>query len=62
MAMVKGKGVTTCLTQWKTSGFSRINKFATRRNLASKIIKKPWFILVFIVIVVAIVLIVRWVA
>lgn len=35
-------------TMEEPSGFRRINKFATRRNLALRLIKKPWLILVFI--------------
>ena len=44
------------------SGFRRINKFATRRNLALKLLKKPWLLPAFIGIVIAIVFIVRWVS
>lgn len=43
------------------SGFRKINKFATRRNIALKFLKKPWLILVFIGIVVGIVLVVKWI-
>ena len=41
------------------SGFRRPISFATRRNLALKLIKKPWLILAFIGIVVAIVVFVK---
>lgn len=48
-------------TMEDASGFRRPISFATRRNLALRIIKKPWLILAFIGIVIAIVFVVRWI-
>lgn len=43
------------------SGFRRPISFATRRNLALKLLKKPWLILAFIGIVLTIIFLVRWI-
>ena len=41
-------------TMEDASGFRKVNKFATRRNIVLKLIKKPWAILVFIGILLAV--------
>lgn len=40
------------------SGFRKINRFATRHNIALKLIKKPWLILLLFGIAIAIVVLV----
>ena len=48
-------------TMEDASGFRRPISFATRRNLALRLIKKPWLILAFIAVLIAIGLIIGWV-
>ena len=47
-------------TREDASGFRRPISFATRRNLALRLIKKPWFILAFIAVLIVIGLIIGW--
>ena len=47
-------------TMEDASGFRRPISFATRRNLALWLIKKPWIILVFIAVLIALGLVIGW--
>ena len=48
-------------TMEDASGFRRPISFAPRRNLALRLIKKPWLILAFIAVLIALGLIIGWV-